>query len=168
MSADLVLAVIMRWTHIIAAITAVGGTLFLRFVLLPSAEKTLSPAEHSRLRESLIGHWQHVVHVCILAFLVSGFYNYLVITRFDHPDQPLYHALFGVKFLLALVVFALAVALTSKRPWSEALRGRMRLWGGILAAVAIAVVMLSGVMKNLPKTGPVIEATVTNQTPPSE
>jgi uncharacterized membrane protein len=152
MTAELALAILMRWTHIVAAITAVGGTVFLSFVFLPAAEKTLSRAEQGRLREALIGRWRRVVHVCILAFLVSGFYNYLAITRFAHTGQPLYHALFGVKFLLALGVFGLAVALTSRRSWSEALRGRMRLWGGILAAMAIVVVMISGVMKNLPRT----------------
>jgi uncharacterized membrane protein len=153
MTGSLVLPILMRWLHIIAAITAVGGALFLRFILLPSAEQALTIAEHDRLREVLISRWRRVVHMCILAFLLSGFFNYLVITRFDHPEQPLYHALFGVKFLLALFVFALAVALTSRRPWSQALRSRMRLWGGILAAAAIATVMVSSVMKNLPKTG---------------
>jgi uncharacterized membrane protein len=165
MTSNLLLPVLMRWIHILAAITAVGGTLFLRFVLLPAASRALSPEDHVRLRETMIGRWQRIVHACILAFVVSGFYNYLAITRFDHEGQPFYHALFGIKFLMALCVFALAVILTSKRPWPEALRANMRFWGALLAGAAIGVVLISGVMKVMPKSPAEPPAAVTSGVP---
>jgi len=143
---------LMRWMHILAAITAVGGSIFLRFVLIPSAERVLDEATHAKLRASVIGRWQKLVHLCILLFLISGFYNYLLITRHDHAGQALYHALFGIKFLLALGVFALAVALTSLKPWSQGLRAKAKTWIVVLLAMALAIVLISGNMKQLPKT----------------
>lgn len=152
------LPLVMRWMHILAAITAVGGSIFLRFVLIPAAERALEDSAHAKLREMVIGRWQKLVHLCILLFLVSGFYNYLVITRHDHAGQALYHALFGVKFLLALGVFALAVALTSLKPWSQALRAKAKTWLAVLIVLATGIVLISGTMKQLPKTLPVTSA----------
>lgn len=142
------LPLIMRWAHILSAIVAVGGTFFVRFVLMPAADATLSEEAHSNLRPALMGRWQKVVHTCILLFLVSGLYNYLVITRFEHAGQPLYHALFGTKFLLAILVFALAIALTSKRQTSLHVKAKSFL--ALLVLLATAVVLISGIMRALP------------------
>ncbi|MBX7258401.1 MAG: hypothetical protein K1Y02_18705 [Candidatus Hydrogenedentes bacterium] len=143
---------VMRWMHILAAITAVGGVTFLRFVLIPAAERVLDDSAHAKLRESVIKRWQKLVHLCILLFLVSGFYNYLMITRHDHAGQALYHALFGIKFLLALGVFALAVALTSLKQWSAGLRAKSKTWLAVLFIMAVGIVLISSTMKQLPKT----------------
>ncbi|GMU93976.1 MAG: hypothetical protein AMXMBFR4_30340 [Candidatus Hydrogenedentota bacterium] len=151
MSTSITVALIMRWAHIFSAVIAVGGTIFMRFVLMPAAQATLDDAAHARLRAALIGRWQRFVHTCILLFLVSGFYNYLAITRFEHEGQPIYHMLFGIKFLLALAVFALAIALTSLKPWSEKMRNNSRAWLVVLVALAAAAIVLSGYMRALPK-----------------
>ena len=157
MNPDLILPIVMRWLHIFAAIVAVGGSIFLRFVLAPVAKATLEPETHIKLRENVSLRWMKFVHTCILLFLVSGFYNYLVITAPQHPDQPLYHALFGTKFLLALVVFALAIVLTSSKSFGYKARENAKVWLSLLVFCAVAIVMISGVMKNLPKAGPVAE-----------
>jgi len=70
--------------------------------------------------------------------------------------------LFGVKFLLALVVFALGVALTSSHDWSARLHANARFWVGLLAVAAIGVVLVSSVMRDLPKTpvAPVVAVAV--------
>ena len=115
MPKEMILPLIMRWAHVLAAIVAVGGSIYMRFVLMPVAASVLEEEPHKRLRAALTRLWQRFVHACILLFLVSGFYNYLAVTRLNHVSQPLYHALFGIKFLLALGVFALALILTSNQ-----------------------------------------------------
>ena len=152
MSLSFAIAIVMRWMHISAAIVAIGGSAFLRLVLIPVAERTLPEEAHAELRTGVIRRWQKFVHTCILLFLVSGLYNYFFITSHDHVQQPLYHALFGVKFLLALGVFAIAVALTSLKPWSAAMRAKAKMWLAVLLVLAGAIIMISGVLKNLPKT----------------
>ena len=145
-----ILPLLMRWMHILAAIVALGGSFFVRFVLMPSAHQVLDDKTHGELRAAVTRRWMRFVHTCILLFLVSGFYNYLVIQAPAHHGQPMYHMLFGIKFLLALVVFALAVALTSLKPWSEKLRANAKLWLGVLVALAIVIVLISGYLRAIP------------------
>lgn len=140
-------AVVSRWAHILAAIVMLGGSLFMRFVLMPSVAETYGHEGHQRLRPVLMRRWRRVVHVCIALFLVSGFYNYLVVTAPRHTGQPLYHALFGVKFLLALAVFFLASVLVSGRDRPSAIRANARLWLAVAAALGTAAVLIGGVMK---------------------
>lgn len=145
-----VIVLLMRWAHILSAIVAVGGSFFMRMVLMPAANAALSDDEHAKLRPVLVKRWQKVIHVCILLFLISGFYNYLVVTSPMHQGQPLYHMLFGIKFLLAMLVFFLAIVLTSLKPWAARVRANAKLWLGLLVALAITVVLISGFLRNLP------------------
>jgi uncharacterized membrane protein len=145
-----IVVLVMRWAHILAAVTAVGGVLFIRLVLMPSASAVLDEATHQKLRAAIMKRWQHIVHACILLFLISGLYNYLAVTRFLHTDQPIYHMLFGVKFLLAIAIFTLALGLTSTRGWARPFRDNAKLWTSILAILAVTIVALSGVLRNLP------------------
>ena len=142
------LALAMRWMHMLAAIVAVGGSIFIRFVLMPVADKALSDEEHARLREPLMRRWKMFVHLCILLFLVSGFYNFGVAFAAGPPWE--YHMLFGIKFLLAIAVFFLAVALTSRKAWSQPMRDKPRRWLALLVLLAVLTVMVGGVLKVLP------------------
>lgn len=148
------LPLLARWAHILAAVVAVGGAIYLRVVLLPAARATLGAEEHDRLRAALMPRWRAVVHTCIALLLVSGLYNYLVLMRPEHVGQPLYHAVFGVKFLLALAVFTLAIGLTSSGSLFAALHARRARWLSVLVALAVCVILLSGVLRALPRGTP--------------
>ena len=147
MSGILWLALVMRWAHILAAIVALGGSVFLRLVYLPAVASTLPEEPATRLRERILSRWKRIVHTCILLFLVSGFYNYLVVTGPAHKGQPLYHALFGVKFLLALAVFYLALALTSSSRFGAGLRKKGPVGLTLLVLFAVLIVLISGYLK---------------------
>lgn len=142
----------MRWAHILAAIVAVGGIIFLRFVLMPAANAVLSPEEHGRLRPVLIRRWQKFVHVCIALFLISGLYNYIALMVPVHRGQGLYHALFGIKFLLALVVFFLAVALASSGEKFSGIKAKRTSMMTALITLAVIIVLISGYMRFIPQT----------------
>lgn len=141
------IALISRWAHILSAIVMLGGAVFLRFILMPSVTEAFGENGHKTLRPVLMRRWQKVVHLCIALFLASGFYNYLAVTAPKHPGDALYHALFGVKFLLALVVFALASILVSTREKPSKLRANARLWLAITVGLAVIVVLIGGLMK---------------------
>lgn len=143
---DLV-AVVSRWAHVLVAIVMLGGAVFLRFILMPSVTEAFGENGYKTLRPALMRRWGKVVHVCIALFLVSGFYNYVAVTAPKHPGDALYHALFGVKFLLALPVFALASILVSTRERPSKLRANAGLWLAITVVLAIIVVLIGGVMK---------------------
>jgi uncharacterized membrane protein len=140
----------MRWLHILSAVVLVGGAVFTRFALLPAASAVLDDATRQTLRAAVLGRWKGIVHTGIFFFLVSGFYNYLTFTRHLHDGQALYHALFGVKFLLALVVFALAILLTSNKAYAARIQANHGKWTGVLVALAVVVVLISGYMRFIP------------------
>jgi uncharacterized membrane protein len=148
------LTILSRWVHIGSAITMVGGTVFLRCVLMPAA-RALPEAEHTALRARLMSRWKKFVHTCVLLFLLSGVYNFIVVTAPLHKGDKLYHALIGIKILLALVVFFFAIALTSSKSWSEGLRRNVAQWLAVNLMLAVVIVAISGVLKNMkPTSGP--------------
>lgn len=149
---ELILPLVMRWLHILSAVVVAGGTLFLVLVVQPGIKRHAPEEARAALEGFILTRWKMVFHPLILVFLITGFYNYLFVTRFLHEGQGVYHALFGVKFLLALVVFVLGIAATSKMAWSERLRTGRGLWA-LLVASLVAVVLVGGVMKTLPTTG---------------
>jgi len=149
MTYEMMLPLVMRLIHIYCAVVVVGSILFYRFAVLPASKQAFEEGMPDAFRVALMKKWKLLLHPPIILFLVSGMYNYLVVTRFLHEDQALYHALFGVKFLLALVVFALYIVLTSTMKWSEGLREKNILWV-LLVLLVTAIVAIAGTMKTLP------------------
>ena len=141
-----VLSLLSRWTHIGTAIVLVGGTCFLRFVLAPAAAQ-LPEAEHQKLKELVMNTWKKFVHAGITLFLASGFYNYLVVQAPNHKGDKLYHALMGVKILLALGIFFLASALVGRSKSFEGMRKNAKLWQLVMIILAAIIVGISGYLK---------------------
>jgi hypothetical protein len=82
---------------------------------------------------------------------VSGLYNFLLtVSQYQVPSW--YHMVFGVKFLLALAIFAIASLLIGKSPAAQAVRARAPLWLNVNIVLAVAVVCLSGVLRTAEKT----------------
>src|SRR5438045_573827 len=88
------LAVVFRWLHILAAITAVGAPLFARFALLPSAAGLPNEQRHTLL-EGIRSRWVKFVHAAILFLLVSGLYNLVMIEK-QYKLTVAYHILLTV------------------------------------------------------------------------
>lgn len=121
---DALLDILMRWTHIISAVIALGGVMYARWVEGPGAQPDAAAA---RFRPWAIA--------AFVGSLGSGFYNFL--TKSGYP--PGYHMWFGIKFLLALhvLVVVLLLGLPGRTP-----EKRRRLMTG--AAVSGALVLAAG------------------------
>jgi uncharacterized membrane protein len=141
-----IVALIFRWLHIGPAIVLVGGTAFMLFVLLPAA-KVLPDEEHLKLRAAVIKRWKMFVHSGIGLFLISGFYNYIVIQAPLHKGDGLYHMLMGMKMLTAMCVFALAEIMVGRSKLADKLRQNSQKFLAINLALAVAILMLSGYLK---------------------
>ena len=144
------LPLLARWAHILAAITLLGGGLFVRVVLFPTMRDDLSTAERDRLRSGFIRRWKWMVHSAIFLLLVSGFYNYLVLTYPLHEGQPLYHALIGTKMLLAFVVFFLVIVVTSSGKMFQKMRAKAPTLMLAAVTLGIVIVLLSGFAGKMP------------------
>ena len=145
------LAIFFRWLHMLAAITAVGGTIFMRMALVPSVA-VLADDQRKLLHEQVRSRWVKFVMGAILFLLISGFYNFF--RRLNSGIPPdfkwLYQMLFGIKFLLALVIFFVASVLTGRAAALVRFRQNAKLWLSVNVALAVIVVCISGVMRFIP------------------
>lgn len=146
MEVSLLISILMRWIHVITAITILGGSIYTRFVLMP-AVATLPDAEHQALRSRLTATWKKFVMGGILLFLVSGFYNYIVVAIPQHKGDGLYHALMGIKILISLAVFFLASALVGRSAGLEPIRANARKWLTVTILLSLIVVCIAGYLK---------------------
>jgi uncharacterized membrane protein len=156
MNDSLPLDVFSRWIHVGSAIVILGGTFFLRVVVIPAAAG-LSDGEHSAFRGRLMATWRKFVYIGITLFLLSGFYNYITVSVPRHRGDGLYHGLMGVKMLLAFVIFFLASALAGRSKAFEGMRLANRRWLAIILVLGFLIVGISGYLK-VGRPGSVAEA----------
>lgn len=145
MDITLLLDSISRIVHVGTAITLVGGSVFMCFVLNPSAAQ-ISDEEHEKLRGAVMGRWKKFVHIGVALFLVSGFYNFARLAPL-HKGDSLYHALVGTKILLAFGVFFIAEALVGKSKAFESMRQKRGTWLTVIVLMAAVIVAISGFVK---------------------
>lgn len=138
-----------RWLHIVAAMTAVGGMVFLRVALIPAARATLDEAAHAQLRDGIRERWSRVVMIAIAVLLLTGGFNfaYLAIPPKIHAIP--YHPIFGLKLLLALGIFFIASALVGRSPGFAQMRAENKRWLGIALFMAAIIVALSGALSQI-------------------
>jgi uncharacterized membrane protein len=144
------LPIVLRFLHIAPAVVAGGATIFARIALLP-ALASLPDADRLRLKEAIDRRWRVVVMVCITLLFLSGTANFLLYQAPAHKGQSLYHALFGIKFVAAMIVFFLASALSGRSAGLAWIRANARFYVGIAAALVLAIVLISNVLKNIPQ-----------------
>jgi uncharacterized membrane protein len=146
--ADLVLFTTTRVLHIATAIVLVGGTFFVRFVLLPAATANLPDDVHAKLRGAITATWKKIVHLGIGLFIITGGFNYYrVIAAGIHKGDAIYHALLGTKIILALIVFFIASAMVGRSAAFEGMRRNPRRWLMVNLLLAGVIVALSGFLK---------------------
>src|SRR5258708_15444190 len=114
-----VLAVCMRWFHISSVVTLIGGFIYARFALAPVLA-TLGESEAGRLSRRVVESFRPLLYTVLVTALGSGLYNYL--NKASYP--PHYHMWFGIKFLLVLHIFAVAILYTLP----DASEASTRLW----------------------------------------
>jgi putative copper export protein len=133
-----ILSVIMRWLHLSSMATLLGGMLYWRLVLAPASE-ALSQETRSALEDKAASIFSPIVFASIAGLLISGVFKYLT----SPGHQPVYHMLFGIKMLLVLHVFAVAILIA--RPGNPR-RTRM-LTGTVISGLAI--VLLSAWLRHI-------------------
>lgn len=145
MDTQLLINVVSRVLHVSTAIALIGGTVFMVFVLLPAA-KQLGDAQHEQLRAAVNSTWKRFIHVGILLFLVTGFYNYFQQMPL-HKGDGLYHALVGTKIILAFVIFFIASVLVGRSAAFEKMRIGREKWLKLIVLLAAVIVGMSSFVK---------------------
>ena len=155
------LLLLLRWMHIFGVVILVGGLCFSRFALLPALADTEEDSRE-KFQERIRQKWLPWVIIGIVLLLVSGLTNFLLFNGTVKSQgwgdgqwmkQTSYHAIFGVKFLLALVVFYFASGLVGRGSGTAWMRSDRARWLGVTLGLAVAIIILSGWLRNL-HTGP--------------
>ena len=98
------IAISLRWLHIASMTTLLGGMIFWRLVLARASDD-MGLAARGPLFERVAAAFRPLVFASIAGLIVSGILNFLLAPG----HSKLYHALFGIKMLLALHLFAVAI-----------------------------------------------------------
>ncbi len=147
----LALDLILRWMHILGAIMLVGSTIFMRTAYVPAKE--LADFEPKpEFAEWLRVAWSRMVMLASAQLLISGLIGFVLLMKnYDISKEAfpgsVYHMSFGIKFLLAFVVFFLAAALSGRSGLAKKLRQREKFWLTLNMVLAITVVLIAGVMR---------------------
>ena len=143
-----VLAVVLRWLHIVPAVVAGGGSIFMAVALLPALRELPDDARRAA-REKITARWRGIVMACITLLLLSGLTNFFLYQAPAHKGQLLYQALFGAKFLAAMAVFFIASALIGRSAALQPIRDNVRFWAGLNASLVLVILLLSGILRNI-------------------
>lgn len=153
-----------RWFHLVSIIALVGGSVFMRFVLMPAAVD-LSDTEHAAFRDRILSRWKRLVHPLIALIVLSGIANLIFKVR---DTVVLWHILFTVKLLVALFVLFVASALVGRSKALEPIRRDGARWLVINILLAAVLVFLSGMLGKLPLKAPAPAAAPAAALPDSE
>jgi hypothetical protein len=123
-----ILTVFMRWIHISSMATLVGGMIYGRLVVAPAAGVLAADARES-LSDHAAAHYRPLVVMSMIGLILSGLYKFLI----NPGHGVLYHIVFGVKILLVLHVFAVAILIVKPH---NARRNRM-MTGTMISGLAI-------------------------------
>jgi uncharacterized membrane protein len=149
---ELAVELVIRWMHIFGAIMLVGSTIFMRVAYLPAKE--LSNFEPKpEFAEWLRVAWSRMVMLSSAQLLISGLVSFvLLVKNYEISKEAfpgsMYHMIFGIKFLLALVVFFLAAGLSGRSGLAQKLKQREKFWLTVNMVLAIAVVCIGGLMRS--------------------
>lgn len=126
-----ILLAVMRWLHITSVAVLVGGMLYARLAMFPALDALDVDRRAEALRLAARRYGRMAV-AAILALLLSGTYTIVAFPG----RSPRYHMVLGIKLLLALHVFAVAVLVGSNRARRP---GRALTGAAITGLVIIAI-----------------------------
>ena len=101
----------MRWLHISSMAVLVGGLIYARLAMTQASE-ALAPEGRDALGERAAAAFRPLAFAAMIGLLISGLYS--VIIAPGHSVR--YHALLGVKLLLAAHVFATVLLIVQPKP----------------------------------------------------
>jgi uncharacterized membrane protein len=139
------LDLIFRFVHIYSAIVLAGGTLFMRFALLPGLA-SMGAEQKTETLNSLRPFWAKIVMASSGLLLVSGLYN-AAQKAMSFQLSEFYNGLLGVKILLALIIFFLAARLSGRSAAAEEMRRSAQFWLNVNCALAFVLIVIASVLK---------------------
>ena len=135
--------VLMQWLHLLAASVLVGGAIYARLGVAPALAE-LGTEPRAKALGTLVARIRPVAFAAVGAVLLSGLWS--LATKFS-GKPPAYHMAFGVKFLLALHVMAMAFLLAVPPGANPARDARRPRWLAGMALSGVLILLLSAYLR---------------------
>lgn len=138
----------MRYLHILGAITLMGGTIFMRFALLPTL-LGMDAEKRAEVHQGVRSRWAMVVGLASGMLLISGIANLGLASQYVYavPGGLSYSMLGGIKLILALPIFVLAALLMGKTDLAKKVQANAATVLNINLVLAVILVLIGGWMK---------------------
>lgn len=145
------LNILARWLHVASAVVGVGGTILMRFVVLPALAQLPNGGEVlDRIRPG----FKKLIHSAIGLLLLTGFYNYLVVAapnvkklrEAGVEQMARYHMVMGTKIILALGLFTIAILLLKPVP---SFHENRKQWLSVNTVLGLLILLLSAYLRRL-------------------
>ncbi len=117
--------VIAKFLHVMSAAIAFGGVAFVLWALMPSAGRIDSEAS-GKLMESVTVRFSRMIWIAIALLIITGIW--MIIVVMTAVPSPLYHSILGIKIILAIVIFTIAIALTLPGKAFQSMKQNRRRW----------------------------------------
>lgn len=139
---------LLRYMHILGAITLMGGTIFAYFAASPGLAE-LSEGERTKAHAAIRGRWNKFVMLATLLLLVSGLTNMILVPRnYDLGDmKAAYNMWTGIKFVLALPIFFFAALLTGRSSLAQKIQANARPYMALNLVLALCMVLIGGALR---------------------
>jgi len=105
-----IFSLFVRWIHVIAAVTWVGGNLILAMVIVPHFRQNLPPVQRIKLLTQIGKRFEPVVWVCIVVLFFTGIVNIFFSVDITSPS-PI-SAAFMRTLLIKILLFFVLIILT--------------------------------------------------------
>jgi uncharacterized membrane protein len=140
----------LRYLHILGAIMLMGGTIFMRFALVPVVGQ-LDGNARSQIHDQVRGRWSRFVMLASALLLVSGVANMILFSSRRYEIEPLfgmsYPMVTGIKFLLALPIFLFASFLAGRSETAKKFQANAVMWMNVNLVLALVMVLIGGALK---------------------
>lgn len=140
--------VVARYLHVLSAVAGIGGTLMMRFVVLPALDRLPNGQE---ILTSIHPYFKRLIHMALGVLLLTGFYNYWVAIQKIHALQAAgapvpagYHPVMGVKVLLSLVLFGISTMLLAP---NSSLAQNRKSWLSVNVVLGLVIILLAAYLR---------------------
>ena len=140
------LTVIAQWLHVMAAVVAVGGVAFVRFVLLPSIE-SLPDDQRQEMMGAVVDRFRKILWISIGLLLVTGLYHVgIAATNGSLAAKPYLYGLIA-KIVIALVVFKIGFMLTVPGDAFASVKANRKRWLMINFILGMVVILIAAYLR---------------------
>lgn len=140
---------LLRYMHILGAIALMGGTIFMRFALVPVVPG-LDEKSRAELHEGVRSRWAKFVMIAAALLLISGVANLGLAARYNFDasvGNMLYNMLAGSKLILAMPIFLFASFLTGRSETAKKFQSNRVMWLNVNLALALLLVLIGGFLR---------------------